>query len=1099
MTLAIHVDVYTRLHDREIRRDAQQLERTFDQTGRNMGDNLSAGVERATPKVEKSLARVEKATDKVADAMGNVSREQAKYDDLVARGDVSRAKLIDQSERLARAKRNEQSAVREAARAHRDHNRDLIDASSIAADATNAIGNLTNSAGGATSAFKGLKSAVGPAAAGIAAVGGTFAVAQLADLAKVAVTASQSLWLLPAAAAAAATGFAALKIGTLGFADAIESIRDPEKFATALQSLSPNAQQAALSIQSLLPQFDALKNSVQDSLFANVAGTIQQLATQFMPMLQTSLSGVASAFNTAFQGVASALSNNPELISGALNNIEAAFRNLAPAAQPFTEALLKIVNVGSTFLPKLGDAVADAANKFATFITDKAASGELQQWITDGINAVKELGSTIWDIGKIIADTFGSSKPEEFRDTLGNVVTAVNFVAGAIIGMSDAWNSMAEGARVAVNGAITAINTLLGPIRTAIQLLNLLPGNDIPLPGLTPLGAGVPAPGTQGGGGLLAPRGVGTSSGVALSAVTAGGRAGMGVGSTSTPWTQMAVPAAPGDGSGRRGGPHLPDAPVVAYDPTVPGGSSPATFSQETSFLDARQKLAEKRARLDQLEKSSVATEQDRLKARNDVVEAERDLQGAEIRLNEARNTQYQKMIKAGDQYSRQMGEIGAQLDQDFGISKGLVGIAENITKFVANLAAAPLLGQLDAISQVNPSKGGYGAMGIAAAQGAFGPQYTGIDYSKYGYGVSAMGPAALRGSYPGDAALLSNVPAGRYTQTQGADLTQGLADCSSSVEDLVNLLDGRPTGGRSMSTGNAAEWLTSRGFMPGMGGPGDFRVGYNSGHMQATLPGGTPFNWGSDAAAARGGIGGTGAYDPSLTSHYYRPAGVTSPAPSVADIYGPANTNPALTPAAPSLAGVPSMPGGMMPGMGAPSAAPFANTQYGGITPAGGSGQGGVGMSGGGALGMAMDAGGMALDLMAPGAGQAAQTGIKLANRAIQYGGQVAGIGAQGLMETFLPFGASELANNNWLTRIVGGLAGAAPAIPNAAGKSSQPTADQVANVDPNTTQHGQGANPGPGNTYNVQIDAANREPQGIAKDFEWHTSQANAGPGMG
>jgi phage-related minor tail protein len=135
---------------------------------------------------------------------------------------------------------------------------------------------------------------------------------------------------------------------------------------------------------------------------------------------------------------------------------------------------------------------------------------------------------------------------------------------------------------------------------------------------------------------------------------------------------------------------------------------------------------------------------------------------------------------------------------------------------------------------------------------------------------------------YPGDAALLTNVPAGRYTQDQRGDLTQGLADCSSAVEDLVNLMDGRPTGGASMSTGNADEWLRARGFVPGVGGPGDFRVGFNAGHMQATLPGGTPFNWGSDAAAARGGVGGTGADDPAFTSHYYRPVSGSLQGPDV-------------------------------------------------------------------------------------------------------------------------------------------------------------------------------------------------------------------------
>lgn len=139
--------------------------------------------------------------------------------------------------------------------------------------------------------------------------------------------------------------------------------------------------------------------------------------------------------------------------------------------------------------------------------------------------------------------------------------------------------------------------------------------------------------------------------------------------------------------------------------------------------------------------------------------------------------------------------------------------------------------------------------------------------WAKTGQLLGVFEQGGIRG---GDAALLSQVPAGSYNSS--GDLVRGLGDCSSAVEDLVNLLDGRSTAGRSMSTGNAAEWLTANGFLPGSM-PGAFNVGFNSSHMQATLPGGTPFNWGSDAAAARGGVGGTGAFDPALTERYYRPA----------------------------------------------------------------------------------------------------------------------------------------------------------------------------------------------------------------------------------
>jgi hypothetical protein len=158
------------------------------------------------------------------------------------------------------------------------------------------------------------------------------------------------------------------------------------------------------------------------------------------------------------------------------------------------------------------------------------------------------------------------------------------------------------------------------------------------------------------------------------------------------------------------------------------------------------------------------------------------------------------------------------------------------------------------------------------------------------GGGGSGGGPGLASVS---DAALLANVQPGRYVSEPGVgDLAKGIGDCSSAVEDLVDILEGRPTGGRSLSTSNADQWLTDHGFIPGMGGPGDFRVGFNASHMQATLPGGTPFNWGSNEAAARGGVGGTGAFDPAFTSHYYRPVGGGGGGPS---LYGPENINAAL------------------------------------------------------------------------------------------------------------------------------------------------------------------------------------------------------------
>ncbi|AWG57900.1 phage tail tape measure protein [Mycobacteroides abscessus] len=530
-------------------------------------------------------------------------------------------------------------------------------------------------------------------------------------------------------------------------------------------------------------------------------------------------------------------------------------------------------------------------------------------------------------------------------------------------------------------------------------------------------------------------------------------------------------------------------------------------YDAESSAIRAKNSLEQDRIALIRLEQQGNADQDALLRARNQVADAERSYVSAQMKLAEAQQGTWKKLEGATQGLADGMGQIGAALDKDFGISKGLPGLAENLVRFAANMAAAPILGQLGAVSQLNPSKGGYGAMGILAAQGVFGPQYTGLGASS-AYGPQGVGPAALgggMGAYAGDAALLARVPAGRYTQEERGDLTKGLADCSSAVEDLVNLMDGRPTAGASMWTGNAAEWLTQRGFVPGMGGPGDFRVGFNPQHMQATLPGGTNINWGSDEMAARRGIGGTGADDPAFTSHYYRPTtgGYSPVAPSVgvaptpipppspgyaplADsaLTNPGLTNPALTPGVPAA-------GGWGGATGPAQAWSPSSTRIGGVEPATGSGAGGVGITPGGTIDTAIGMAASAADIFAPGAGQAAQTGIKLANRAIQFGAQAAGIGVQGLMDTVLPTAGSELANKSWLTKILGGVAGAAPAIPNVAGKATAP---------PNPNQGDPNAQGGPVKAGDTNIHVTNNRAteDGTGRDIAFHQQARNSGPGM-
>lgn len=648
----------------------------------------------------------------------------------------------------------------------------------------------------------------------------------------------------------------------------------------------------------------------------------------------------------------------------------------------------------------------------------------------------------------------------------------------------------------------------------------------------------VVAPAIPGAGGSIAPPTTGaiTGNGTFLDSVLNGvpgapapdGLGGGGNVTVPPPARTTPVPMVP-DSAGGAGGSNKPNIPLSQYSldniplgafqgetgitlpaPMPPIGQGPGylevdpgrVFDAESRQLSARESVESARRRLLELQASNDATESDLQSARNSVVQAERGLISAQQDVAEAQMGTFKKLEQSAEKFADGMGEIGAALDSDFGVSDGLAGIAENITKFFAGLAFAPVVGALRGVQAGVGFPNGSGGSGLAGmiggALGMGGTVSTG-SAGGGGYVGGYYSTAAAAGGYPGDAALLANVPAGRYTQSERGDLTQGLADCTSAVEDLVNLMDGQPTGGASMWTGNAAEWLTSRGFLPGSM-PGAFNVGFNSGHMQATLPGGTPFNWGSPAAAAARGIGGTGAFDPSFTSHYYRPVGAgPGAAASAPGGYVPLTGSQLTTPSL--MTPIPTSGGGMTSGAAFPGMAGPPQSTISGIAQAGGRGEGGLGI-GGGLLGMATNAlsaaagaGGMAANAMAPGAGAAisaaADIGIKLANRATQFAGQAAGIGVGGLLETFLPV-ESELADpmNSWFGRIVGGMMGAVPQLPNmAGGQAAQPNNGQQ----PGQGQQGDGKPP---ITVNYTNNQATEDRAGA--DLTNHLMAMNSGPGQ-
>jgi hypothetical protein len=1112
--------VYARIHEQQLKRDAEELKRRFQQLGDDSGDSFSKGVikahrdvERSNERLAKSLNTIKAANDRISASTESVNiahrarvatqeqlkratedaeKAQAEYDAVLASGtnDVKKlnaaeqernAALRDQKRltdqmitanlRLGAAHRNKaaadraelqtirdyNTATRSVIQANRDVDRSFLDMARGATDLDRKGKGLTGTLTALGSTAFGVTRGLGSIAA-VAAL--PLLISGLDDLIGIAVTASQSILTLPAALTAAAAGFGTLKLATAGFSDTIKEIGDPKKFAEAIQGLSPAAQQAALSIQALMPQFTVLKNATQDSFFAGfggIGGKIENLMNTYLPEVQQLTTGIAGSLNKMMSGVFDTLmsAGGQSDMAATMQNIAQAFENAAPAAQSFTDAILDLVAQGSELLPGLGTDVAELAENFANWVSDARESGDLRTWMEDGINAVKEIADAFGRIGGVIYDVFakdGKRNIENFKTDIETLANTIHGLATSIRTITDAWNNItgqAEDSPWNPNSAdakkerekYARERGWLQPADPSRPEYEPPTGQDQrdrrvgtgPTgqdqrdrrgagPYMPPAPSGpAPAPGDR----PVPPRppknaGRGPSERDQLDAIIAGlnpseyhvdpygGMGGGGGGMTGggppdensiREWVRanFGIPNSFGTGAWENAV-HPKDGLLHDTGQAFDFAGSPEQMANLANWV-AQNALGQTKELIYQgpgFDPSSLINNGQF----NPSAYSDSTLAGHTDHVHWAPDGMPGGRVDGkpgqGVYGSGRRGLVDPQkvLEADHDVQKAAHELEEARKERIA-------LEQSNFASQEQISDAKW-----KEQEKEWALQAKQDDLIKARMGTLDKTKSSME----------------KFGASIDSDfgISKGLAGIAENLTKFIANLAMAPVlgmlGGVSQANGGAKGGV---GLLGAYGAAGGF--------------GGASYGFGPMAVNQGGTTGSTGGIYPSAGSP-------SMPTPNALGL--PSGPSPAPN----STAGVWSSRG-QMPTSGGGEGLPLpsgmvpnpASTTYGGVEPYSNPQGGHFNIPGSDLISGAVGAAGPALDAMAPGAGTAAaiaaETAIKLANRAIEYGGQIAGSAAGGLVETFLPFGASELANNNWLTRLVGGIAGAAPAIPNLTG----------------------------------------------------------------
>lgn len=203
--------------------------------------------------------------------------------------------------------------------------------------------------------------------------------------------------LLPGVIFAAVTALLSLKLAFSGVGEALKAgwQGDMAKFNEALKKLSPNAQAAVREIVKLKPAIDGLKKSLQDAVFADLAGLIKTMAADFLPGLTVGLVAVGTGLNHIIKGIfAGLLAGLPSLMS-ALQSVGQIFQDIGAGLTPliaglahFLDISLKVMNVGRVdeILANIGAALS------------RLTSDDIKRWVDNSIEALKLLGRLVGDI-----------------------------------------------------------------------------------------------------------------------------------------------------------------------------------------------------------------------------------------------------------------------------------------------------------------------------------------------------------------------------------------------------------------------------------------------------------------------------------------------------------------------------------------------------------------------------------------------------------------------------------------------------------------------------------------------------------------------------
>jgi phage-related protein/predicted nucleic acid-binding Zn-ribbon protein len=211
---------------------------------------------------------------------------------------------------------------------------------------------------------------------------------------------------------------------------------------------------ALSDISNVLPDvteaYKGLGDIIKENFWERAAAPMRDAAFRLLPVLSAGLAEVSNQFGGWAVAISSVVGSAKGLqwIGDILENIGVMADIMGDGVGAFANGLLELTYVGSTYLPRLGEALSVLAYKFENFVQMNTENGNIFRWVENGITEFKNLGAVIAGTISIFGSLYEASRRAGGPSGFGFLRAGIDSVSNALktAGWQDALTSLFSGA-----------------------------------------------------------------------------------------------------------------------------------------------------------------------------------------------------------------------------------------------------------------------------------------------------------------------------------------------------------------------------------------------------------------------------------------------------------------------------------------------------------------------------------------------------------------------------------------------------------------------------------------------------------------------------